>query len=144
MTYGLIYGKRISEFYLFKLSHDKGNATDEQYYRIFEEFKKFGDVLTITNSFKNKHRHTKFLILKSKYLELLLEHNEHFNRHIGNELIDKPNDIKKNISFTLNEIEDVFKKNIFMDEALEYYLEERVKYVKYELIDLIKGVQVWN
>ncbi|HKM30219.1 MAG TPA: hypothetical protein VJZ51_05645 [Bacilli bacterium] len=139
METGINYGLMIAELYQFKITNDKENVTDEQYKSLYNRYLEFDKEIKISSGFSNKHRHTKYLVLKTKYLEVFLENSLYFKKHLTNKFNFDEMAIKDAIKESLNNIKDVFKENIFMDEALEYYLEERVKFLNYELIATIKG-----
>jgi len=135
---GIHYGIAASEFYIYYGKHKNQDNTDQTYLEFYKQYQIFQQYISISKDFANQHRYVKFLILKSKYLELFLDHHEHFKKHVGNDFSFEESLLKNEIASSLEIVEDVFKKNIFLDEAVEHYLEENVKLLKYQVIDTLK------
>ncbi len=138
MEIGLKYGLIVASYYEFINKFNDNKQTDRDYEKLEHAFMNIDSLKGIAQTFKNKHRYVKFEIIKSKYLELLYDHKDQFqpfSKHAFD--IDKDT-IKTELNDCLTRVESIFWKNIFMDEAVEHYLEESVKLLQYNLVDLLK------
>lgn len=138
MIVGIDYGIAIATFYQFKKKLDKKQQTDDDYKR----FEKMYDELTTLRdealSFKNKHRFIKIQILRSKYLELIMDHQVYFVPYLSKELHKNPKLVLEEIKGSLDSVDKIFKTNVFTDEAVELFLEESVKLLKYNLVSHLR------
>jgi|GEM_PF-4357656 len=139
MIVGIQYGLAIAYFYKFKNKLTKQNQTDEDYKLYEKAYYDLNDLVTISASFANKHRFVKVQILRSKYLELYLDNKTYFEPHVSEIFNNDSKQVLFEITSTLNSVDSVFINNVFTDEAVELYLEESVKVLKYKLINQLQG-----
>lgn len=139
MRAGIDYGFLISELYLFKDINKKTHPTKNEYLKLLNNFKSFDNQLKSTCEFNNKHRYLKFIVLKSKYSELFISLYDQFSFHLGDKFNYSKADLKVIMDDSLNRSKNILDNNIFIDEAIEYYLESSVQNLKFELITEIGG-----
>lgn len=135
MNAGIEYGIFIAELYLFKYINKKNQPTKNQYLKLLTNYKTIDEQLKIADTFTNKHRHLKFLVLKSKYAQLFTTEYKQFSFHLGNDFNYSFIDLKNEMSDYLNQAKTIFDNNIYIDESVEYYLEASVHNLKLELIN---------
>lgn len=139
MIVGIDYGIGIASFYLFKTKLDKKQQTDDDYKRFEKMYHELSVLRDKSMNFKNKHRFVKVQILRSKYLELIMDHQVYFKPYLSTAIDHTSKNLLNEIKNSLNSVDTIFKKNIFTDESVELFLEESVKLLKYNLVDQLQG-----
>lgn len=124
MEVGIDYGLIMTNYFIFVNKTKTTRLTSTHKDNLDESFANINDLINVAHSFSNKHRYVKLLLLKAKYLNQLLLHQE------DNPKLNEINEVKD----VLRKVEIIFKDNIFTDEAVEFYLEESVNRFKHELL----------
>ncbi len=138
MFYGIKYGFLDAHYHAFVNREKSLKNSENDYEHFLEVFKEFDALIAITKDFQNKHRYAKSLVLRTKYIELFHDQYHKFKK-IDVGLLNETT-LKTMINEDLEVLQILFKNNIFLDEATEEYMEQKVKYLKYQLIETIKGV----
>lgn len=137
MQVGITYGIIAANFFYFKNKSKAINLTDNDYLRFYNNYLQIDDQLKVSKTYANKHRYIKYELMNAKYLEKFIKFYNAFDNHIDNFNVNS-SDFKKEIKNSLLQVEGIFKNNIFMDEAVEQYLEENINCLKHELINLLE------
>src|SRR5690606_16337810 len=141
MNIGIDYGKIIAYYHQFNLKLKKQILSETDYENFYNAYKLLKGIKGKTYEFSNKHRYVKVEVLITKFLEVFHDHYEQFTHLFGEGFISSKYELIKEFNRSLVEADNVFKENIFTDEAIESYLEQKVIEMKYNILQILKGVK---
>lgn len=139
MITGIHYGQAIACLFNFKEKLDKNLQTDQDYLKVIKTYEDLALLAKDSKGFDNKHRYVKVELLRTKYLELFIDYNQYFASSLGEKMEIFKSDALNEMRISLKEVDDIFRLNIFTDEAVELYLEQSVKELKYNLVKELQG-----
>ena len=139
MITGIHYGQAIACLFNFKEKLDKNLQTDQDYLKVIKTYEDLALLAKDAKGFDNKHRYVKVEFLRTKYLELFIDYNQYFAASLGEKMEIFKSDALNEMRISLKEVDDIFRLNIFTDEAVELYLEQSVKELKYNLVKELQG-----
>jgi len=139
MITGIHYGQAIACLFNFKKKLDKNLQTDQDYLKVIKTYEDLALLAKDAKGFDNKHRYVKVELLRTKYLELFIDYNQYFASSLGDKMEIFKSDALNEMRISLKEVDDIFRLNIFTDEAVELYLEQSVKELKYNLVKELQG-----
>lgn len=139
MITGIHYGQAIACLFNFKEKLDKNLQTDQDYLKVIKTYEDLALLAKDAKEFDNKHRYVKVELLRTKYLELFIDYNQYFASSLGEKMEIFKSDALNEMRISLKEVDDIFRLNIFTDEAVELYLEQSVKELKYNLVKELQG-----
>ena len=139
MITGIHYGQAIACLFNFKEKLDKNLQTDQDYLKVIKTYEDLALLAKDAKEFDNKHRYVKVELLRTKYLELFIDYNQYFAASLGEKMEIFKSDALNEMRISLKEVDDIFRLNIFTDEAVELYLEQSVKELKYNLVKELQG-----
>jgi tetratricopeptide (TPR) repeat protein len=139
MITGIKYGQAIACMFLFKEKLDKNLQTDQDYLKVLKTYEDLDVLAKDSKGFDNKHRYVKVELLRTKFLELFIDYNQYFVASLGDKMKIIKEDALVEMKNSLKEVDDIFRLNIFTDEAVELFLEQSVKELKYNLVKELQG-----
>lgn len=136
MEIGLKYGNLAAYYFHFKNKTTKFKAKKEDFIIFYNNLEIIDECIEISSNFKNNHRLIKLNLIKTKYIELIIDYNLRFEEHLKFDI----NLINLNSQFDrlLTDTNNLFKGNIFIDESLEEYLSRKNKQLLYQYSYLMK------